>query len=211
MTLTADAAAFLDTEAELRTRYKPPTANVLAKDVGRIDAHFRRFIALSPFVCLGTAGKNGLCDVSPRGGEPGFVHVLDETTLAMPDRPGNNRLDSLGNIAAGSGVGLLFMIPGFEDTLRVNGTVRISADPALAERFSVGEKTPLSVLMITVKEIYLHCPKAIRRARLWDPQVYADRAAFPTAGEIYRDQLAPDRDVAAIDAVLEQDARERLY
>jgi PPOX class probable FMN-dependent enzyme len=211
MTLTADRPADLESEADLRTRYKAPTAHVLAKDIGRIDAHFRRFIALSPFVCLGTAGANGLCDVSPRGGEPGFVHVLDENTLAMPDRPGNNRLDSLGNVAAGSGVGMLFMIPGFEDTLRVNGTARISADADLIERFCVGEKAPLSVLLIAVKEIYLHCPKAIRRARLWDPAAYADRAQFPTAGAIYRDQLSLTRDVAVIDAALEQDARDRLY
>jgi PPOX class probable FMN-dependent enzyme len=211
MTDTAERPAFLDTEAELRERYNRPTANVLAKDIGRIDSHFRRFIALSPFVCLGTSGEDGLCDVSPRGGEPGFVHVLDDTTLAMPDRPGNNRLDSLGNIATRPGVGMLFMIPGFEDTLRVNGTARISADPALAEQFCVGEKAPLSVLVITVKEIYLHCPKAIRRARLWDPAAYADRNAFPSAGAIYRDQLSLDRDIAAIDAVLERDVRERLY
>ncbi len=149
--------------------------------------------------------------MSPRGGEPGFVHVLDETTLAMPDRPGNNRLDSLGNIAATAGVGMLFMVPGFEDTLRVNGTARISTDPALIERFCVGEKAPLSVMLITVKEIYLHCPKALRRARLWDPAAYADRAAFPTAGAIYRDQLALDRPVADIDAALDKDARDRLY
>jgi PPOX class probable FMN-dependent enzyme len=211
MTLAEQPATDLATDSQLRQHYKPPTRSALAKDIGRIDAHFARFIALSPFVCLGTAGKDGLCDVSPRGGEPGFVHVLDESTLAMPDRPGNNRLDSLGNIASGSGVGLLFVIPGFEDTLRVNGTARISSDPDLAQRFCVGEKAPLSVMLITVKEIYLHCPKALKRARLWDPASYADRAAFPTAGEIYRDQLSLDRDVATIDAALEQDARERLY
>jgi PPOX class probable FMN-dependent enzyme len=211
MTLTTERPNLLETEAELRTRYKEPNAYALAKDIGRIDEHFRRFIALSPFVCLGTHGPNGLGDVSPRGGEPGFVHVLDETTLAMPDRPGNNRLDSLTNIAAGSGVGLLFLIPGFEDTLRVNGVARISADPALAERFSVGERAALSVILITIKEIYMHCPKAIRRARLWDPEAYADRNAFPTAGEICRDQLRLKPDAAAIDAALERDVRERLY
>lgn len=211
MSLTAEPSALLDSQDALRTRYKRPSPGAVAKDIGRIDEHFRRFIALSPFVCLGTTGADGLGDVSPRGGDPGFVHVLDEHTLAMPDRPGNNRLDSLGNIAAGSGVGLLFLVPGFEDTLRVNGTARISSDPALIDRFCVDEKAPLSVLVITVAEIYLHCPKALRRARLWDPASYADRAAFPTAGAIYRDQLALERDVAAMDAALEQDARDRLY
>jgi hypothetical protein len=211
MTVTAEGANLIETDSALRTAYKPPTANVLAKDIGRIDAHFRRFIALSPFVCLGTTGPDRSCDVSPRGGEPGFVHVLGETTLAMPDRPGNNRLDSFTNIVSGSGVGMLFLIPGFEDTLRVNGTARISSDPALTERFLVEGKAALSVLLIEVREIYLHCPKALRRARLWDAEARQDRAAFPTAGEIYRDQLELKPDAAAIDAILDQDARERLY
>ena len=210
MTLTAERPCLLGNESELRTAYKPPNANVLAKDIGRIDQHFRRFIELSPFVCMGTSGPDRSCDVSPRGGEPGFVHVLDETTLAMPDRPGNNRLDSLTNIVSGSGVGLLFLIPGFGDTLRVNGVARISTDPALVERFRIDGKAPLSVIVIEVKEIYLHCPKALVRSRLWDPEARQDREAFPSAGTIYRDQLALKPDATAIDAVLDQDTRDIL-
>jgi hypothetical protein len=211
MTLTAERPSLLSNDDDLRTAYRYPTANVLAKDIGRIDEHFRRFIELSPFVCLGTSGPDRSCDVSPRGGEPGFVHVLSETTLAIPDRPGNNRVDSLTNIVSGSGVGLLFMIPGFGDTLRVNGAAQVSTDPALLERFRVDGKAPLSVVLIEVKEIYLHCPKALVRSRLWDPAARQDRGAFPSAGTIYRDQLALKPDATAIDAVLDNDTRDRLY
>src|SRR5262245_56504635 len=130
---------FLESEADLRTVYSEPKAGTVAKDIGHIDAHCRSFIALSPFVCIGTTSADGAGDVSPRGGEPGFVQVLDDKHLALPDRPGNNRLDTLKNIVAHPGVGLMFMVPGFQDILRVNGTAKISRDPALLhlERFVV--------------------------------------------------------------------------
>src|SRR5690348_2792685 len=121
----------LKTEQDLRTVYKQPGGGAVGKDIARIDEHFANFIGLSPFLCIGTMSENGLGDVSPRGGEPGFVHVLDGRTLALPDRPGNNRLDTLGNITRNPGIGLLFFVPGFEDTLRVNGIARITSDPAL--------------------------------------------------------------------------------
>lgn len=201
----------LNSEADLRTVYKQPGGGAVGKDIAQIDAHFAHFIALSPFLCIGTSGENGMCDVSPRGGEPGFVHVIDARTLAMPDRPGNNRLDSLGNITRHPGVGLLFFIPGFEDALRVNGHARVTTDPALMERFAADGKPPRSVMLIDVKEAYLHCAKAIRRAGLWTSEARVDRATFPTAGEIYRDQLKLEVPVEAIDASLEKDARDNLY
>lgn len=201
----------LKSGADLRSVYKQPGGGAVGKDIGQIDAHFAHFISLSPFLCIGTVGENGLCDVSPRGGEPGFVHVLDARTLAMPDRPGNNRLDSIGNITERPGVGLLFFIPGFEDALRVNGLAQVSIDPALMERFVVDGKAPRSVMLIEVKEAYLHCAKAIRRAGLWTQEAQMDRATFPTAGEIYRDQLKLEVPTAAIDASLEKDAQENLY
>jgi uncharacterized protein len=201
----------IETEAELRTVYKQPTANVVAKNIRHIDKHFRRFIELSPFVCMGSMGPDGIGDVTPRGGEPGFVQVFDETTLIMPDRPGNNRIDSYCNLLHRPGVGLLFFIPGFEDTLRVNGIARIATDEELMGRFIVDGKLPRSVLVIEVKDAYLHCGKAIRRAGLWNANAQVDRSTFPSAGEIYRDQLALTKDVAAINEVLEQDARENLY
>lgn len=201
----------LKTEADLRSVYKQPGGGAVGKDIGQIDQHFANFIALSPFLCIGTVGENGLCDVSPRGGEPGFVAVLDGRTLAMPDRPGNNRLDSIGNITRTAGVGLLFFVPGFEDTLRVNGVAHVTTDDALMQRFLQDGKPPRSVIVIDVKEAYLHCVKAIKRAGLWTAAAQVDRGTFPTAGEIYRDQLKLDVPVDAIDASLDKDAKENLY
>jgi PPOX class probable FMN-dependent enzyme len=201
----------LNTEADLRTVYKQPGGGAVGKDIAQIDAHFAHFISLSPFLCIGTMGENGLCDVSPRGGEPGFVHVIDARTLAMPDRPGNNRLDSLGNITRNPGVGLLFFVPGFEDTLRVNGVARVTTDAELMARFTADGKLPRSVVLIDVKEAYLHCVKAIKRAGLWTPEAQVNRATFPTAGQVYRDQLKLEIPGEVIDASLDQDARENLY
>jgi uncharacterized protein len=201
----------LRTESELRAVYKPPAAGVVAKDIGQIDAHFRRFIELSPFLCMGTMGADGLGDVTPRGGEPGFVRVLDSKHLAMPDRPGNNRLDGLSNLLRQPGIGLVFFVPGFEDTLRVNGMAQIVTDLALKQRFLAEERLPLSVIVIEVKEIYLHCGKAVRRAGLWNQGVQIDRRSYPSAGQIYRDQLKLAREAAALDAMFEKDARDNLY
>jgi len=201
----------LNTEADLRTVYKQPGGGAVGKDIAQIDAHFAHFISLSPFLCIGTAGENGLCDVSPRGGEPGFVHVIDARTLAMPDRPGNNRLDSLGNITRNPRVGLLFFVPGFEDTLRVNGVARLTTDTELMARFTTDGKPPRSVVLIDVKEAYLHCVKAIKRAGLWTQEAQVERATFPTAGQVYRDQLKLEIPGEVIDASLDQDARDNLY
>jgi len=209
--VNAPPTDILQTEADLRAVYKRPSAGAAGKDIGRIDEHCRWFIGLSPFVCIGTTGAEGMGDVSPRGGEPGFVHVLDEGRLALPDRPGNNRLDSLCNIVERPGVGLLFFIPGFEDMLRINGLAHLTTDPELMARFTTESKPPRSVMVIEVKEAYLHCPKAVRRAGLWDPAARVDRGAWPSAGEIYRDQMAIETASAAIDAALEQDARDNLY
>ena len=206
----ADAEC-LRSDGDLRTIYKPPKSNTVAKTFSRIDQHTKRFIELSPFVCLGTTGEDGLGDVTPRGGEPGFIHVLNDTQLAMPDRPGNNRLDSLQNIVRRPGVGMLFFVPGFEDTLRLNGTAKITVNEALMQRFAADGKRPLAVVLIEVKEVYFHCAKALRRSGLWDSQSQQDRAAFPTMGEIYRDQLKLEMETSVIDAYLEKDARENLY
>jgi uncharacterized protein len=201
----------LNTDADLRAIYKQPSGGAVGKDIAQIDTHFANFIALSPFLCIGTVGENGLCDVSPRGGEPGFVHVIGPRTIAMPDRPGNNRLDSLVNITRNPGVGLLFFVPGFEDMLRVNGVARVTTEPQLMTRFVADGKPPRSVVVIDVKEAYLHCPKAVKRAGLWNQDAQVDRSTFPTAGAIYRDQLKLEFPVEAIDASLEADARQNLY
>ena len=201
----------LDTEADLRTVYKQPGGGAVGKDIAQIDAHFAHFISLSPFLCIGTMGENGLCDVSPRGGEPGFANVIDARTQAIPDRPGNNRLDSLGNITRNPGVGLLFFVPGFDDTLRVNGVAHVTTGPELMARFTTDGKPPRSVVLIDVKEAYLHCVKAIKRAGLWTQEAQVDRATFPTAGQVYRDQLKLEIPGEVIDASLDQDARDNLY
>jgi uncharacterized protein len=206
-----DALRFIETNAELRTIYRQPTSGAVAKDIGHIDQHCQRFIELSPFLCMGTSGPNGIGDVTPRGGEPGFVHVLDKNRLAMPDRPGNNRLDSFSNLLQQPGVGLLFFVPGFGDVLRVNGTARITTNAELMNRFVVDGKLPVSVVVIDVNEAYLHCTKAIIRAGLWNPAAFVDRNSYPTAGQVLRDHLALEMQVSAIDDYVEKDARERLY
>lgn len=201
----------LATEADLRGTYADPNDAVLAKDIRHIDAHCARFIELSPFCVLGTSRADGLGDVSPRGGEPGFVHVLDKTHLAMPDRPGNNRLDSLTNVAHNPAIALLFFLPGVNEMLRVNGTASISKDPALMERFLANGRPPLSVLVVEVKEAYLHCAKAVKRSGLWDPDAQIERKDFPSLGQIMRDQLALDVEAELIDQALDQDAKDNLY
>lgn len=199
-------------ETDLRAVYQTPNRGAVAKEITRIDKHCRRFIELSPFVCIGTMGAGGKADVSPRGGEPGFVHVLDERHIAIPDRPGNNRLDSLTNLLSEPAVGLLFLVPGFDDILRVNGIATITRDAELMGRFLVDGKPPRAVLVVEVREAQLHCGKAVRRSRLWDPQTQLDRArAFPSAGEVLRDQLNLAMDAGIIDQAIEKDSRENLY
>lgn len=178
------------TSATLDRLYKPPHPFVLAKSLDHVDKHGRRFIALSPFAMIASAGPNGV-DVSPRGGPPGFVRVCDDgKTLLMPDRPGNNRLDTLRNVADGDGtVGLIFMIPGIEDCYRVNGSAVVLADPNLAMTFEDFGKVPASVVRIEVREAFLHCPKAMMRADLWGETYRQARTALPTIAEMVTDQL----------------------
>ena len=182
----------LDSEAArqlLETAYPKVSPGAVAKDIGRIDPHIRRFIGMSPFCCLATADQDGRMDVTPRGDKPGFVKVLDEKTLALPDRPGNNRLDSLRNIVGNPAVGLLFLIPGFEETVRINGTARLSTDPRLLSAMAAENKNPRSALVIKVAEAFLHCAKAFRRSRLWDPTAQVDRSLMPSLSAMIGDQL----------------------
>lgn len=177
--------------ADLDQIYRPPGKLVIDKALARIDRHGRAFIALSPFCVVSSAGPDGAMDVSPRGGEPGFVHVSEDgETLFLPDRPGNNRLDTLRNLLAGSGqAGFMFMIPGFDDVYRVNGRASASADPELLAQFVEFGKPPRLVLTIAVEEAFFHCPKAIMRGRLWEPEARIDRSALPSLSEIVMDQL----------------------
>lgn len=176
----------------LRAAYRNPNPRSVAKEIARLDRHCRRFVELSPFVVLGSAGAKGE-DVSPRGGPPGFVKVLDDTHLAIPDFPGNNRLDSLENILETGRVGLLFLVPGVDETLRVNGSAVIDADPELRAMGVVDGKLPAAVIRVAVEQAYLHCGKALMRSRLWDPAVQIERSTLPSMGEMLKEQIGSEK------------------
>ncbi|MCE9650358.1 MAG: pyridoxamine 5'-phosphate oxidase family protein [Parvibaculum sp.] len=201
----------LKNEDALRTVYSKPSSGAVDKQLSSLDPHSRRFIELSPFLCIGTSRPDGLADVSPRGGEQGFVHVLDDTHLALPDRPGNNRLDTLTNITHSPAVGLLFFLPGFEEMLRVNGVAETVTTPELMQRFVVDGKPPRSVMVIEVREVYLHCTKALRRSELWNAEKQIPREAMPSFGEMIRDQMRLAVPAEVIDMALVKDAKENLY
>jgi uncharacterized protein len=186
------AADTIRTEAELRALHAEPSDVVKRKCADRLDANCRRFIALAPFLALGTASAAGRADVSPRGDAPGFVRVLDDRTLLIPDRAGNNLHDSNRNILANPEVGLLFMIPGIDETLRVNGTATLTRDPALLAGLAAEGKAPKLALRVAVREVFLHCARAFRRARLWDPAARVERAALPPIGTMIKAMASID-------------------
>lgn len=166
----------ISNEADLRGLYADTHPLAIRKCLPQLDRHCRDFIARSPFLCLSTQHANGTADVSPRGDPAGFVQVLDDHTLAIPDRPGNNRLDSLSNILSNPSVALLFMVPGFEDALRVNGTASLNRDPELLENMSVKGRIPTLAIIVEVNEAFLHCAKALRRSKLWKTESHQNRA-----------------------------------
>jgi PPOX class probable FMN-dependent enzyme len=179
----------INTLEELRHLYDQPVARVIRKDIGHIDQHIGRFIGLSPFMVMSSGDVSHQLDASPRGGEPGFVKVVNEHTLAIPDSPGNNRLDTLENILSSPQVGLLFMIPGVEEMARVNGRASLQTEPALLDLWSEGQRRPKLVIQVSVQEAYLHCAKAIMRSKVWDSQAQVDRAVLPSMGEMLKSQL----------------------
>jgi hypothetical protein len=184
-------AHLIETLDQLRQLYAPPGARSVAKQLERLDRHCRRFIELSPFVVLST-GSGECFDASPRGGAAGFVRVVDEGTLWIPDAPGNNRLDSLANIVATGAVGLLFLIPGVDETLRVNGTARLSVDPEKLRQFATETRTPKVIIEVSVREVFLHCAKALMRSKLWADEVRQPRSVLPTMGQMLADQMGLD-------------------
>jgi len=173
----------ITTIEELEALYGAPVEAAIVKEVDRITPHYRVLVEASPFVALATAGPEGL-DCSPRGDLAGFVRIHDERTLMMPDRRGNNRVDSLRNIVRDPRVALLFLVPGSGTTLRVNGRARLDTDPALLESFAVDGKAPRSVIVLAVERVYFQCARAIVRSGLWDPQRHVDPASLPTPGRI---------------------------
>lgn len=179
----------LTTPEALRALYEPVRERSAAKELSALDVHATRFISLSPFVVVATGGVDGM-DASPRGGAPGFVKVLDAHTLLIPDSPGNNRLDTLQNIIHTPQLGLLFMVPGVDETLRVNGTAVLSVDEADRERCRDERRTPKLVIRVKVQASYLHCAKALMRSELWDATHHQPRNCMPSMGEMLRDQVA---------------------
>jgi PPOX class probable FMN-dependent enzyme len=196
---------------ELRAIAGHPGPVVRAKVQQELDEHARDYIARSHFCLLATAGGDGTCDVSPRG-EPGSIAlVLDPTTLVLPDRPGNRRLDSFGNILQNPNVGMLFLMPPMAETLRVNGRARLVRDAPYFADLAVKGRPPRFAVEVTVAEVYLHCAKAFLRSALWDPQSWAERDTLPRAAQIFRDHARLDASVDHIDADLAQGYRETLY
>jgi len=177
----------IDSLEALRALYPPARERALLKQLPSLDAHARRFIALSPFLVVASGG-DGALDASPRGGPPGFVQVVDAHTLLIPDSPGNNRLDTLENIVHAGRVGLLFMVPGVDETLRVNGAARLSTSPERLARFDGAGRSPRLVIEVTVAEAYLHCAKALMRSRLWQAGARTEGRALPTMGQMISDQ-----------------------
>lgn len=175
--------------ADLATIYPAPVPKVIAKALPSIDAHAANFIALSPFCVLASSGPDGSVDASPRGGNPGFIRVVSPNEVMMPDRPGNNRIDSFQNILGGGGhVQLIFFVPGINDTLRVSGIGRLRADPALLASMEEFGKPPRAVLSIEVSEVYFHCGKALMRSKLWSAEAQVERSVFPSIAEVVYDQ-----------------------
>ncbi|TXL76005.1 pyridoxamine 5'-phosphate oxidase family protein [Vineibacter terrae] len=198
LTPAAAGPAVLDADAAraLVASYAKPSPMAVAKDIGRIDRHLRRYIEMSPFCCVATADADGRQDVTPRGDPPGSFKVFGEHTVAIPDRPGNNRLDTLKNLLVNSQIGLVFLLPGMDETARVNGIGRLSVDAALLESMAVEGRAPKCAIVVEVREAYLHCAKAFRRSKLWDPATQIDRRSLPSLAGMIRDQVGLSEEAA---------------
>lgn len=181
--MTFDSEHHVKSVKELEALYGPPVPRSLTKELDHLSDHYRAFVEAAPFVVVATSGPEGL-DCSPRGDPPGFVRVHDDRTVLMPDRRGNNRLDTLRNIVRDPRISLLFLIPGVGETLRINGRASINIDPGLCATFEIEGKTPRSVLEITVERVYFQCQKALARSKLWSADAQVPRSALPTAGDM---------------------------
>ena len=208
------AARFDDvitTEAELRAVIGEPSHRVRGKVVPHLDEHCRAFIARSPFLLIASGDGAGHLDVSPKGDPPGFVQVLDDHTLAVPDRPGNRRVDTFLNLLERPEVGLIFLIPGTRETLRVSGTAAIVRDARLRERMAVDGRVPDLTLVVMVERALFHCPKCMIRSKLWQPDAWPDTSDLATLGEIMVAHGKLAETVEEMQAIIDRDGRERLY
>ena len=201
----------IETVEELRSSYGEPSERAVKKSLDHLDRHCRRFIELSPFVVLASAGADGRVDCSPRGDPAGFVAVLDDRTILLPDRRGNNRADSLTNVLENPKVGMLFLIPGVDETLRLNGRATLTTDPTLLEPLAVNGRVPRSGLVVEVEEVFLQCTKALVRSRLWADETRVDRkAALPSFGRMLADHIG-ESDGEKVDREIRARVRETLY
>jgi PPOX class probable FMN-dependent enzyme len=201
----------IETVEELRSSYGEPSERAIRKSLDRLDRHCRRFIDLCPFVVLASAGADGRVDCSPRGDPAGFVAVLDDKTILLPDRRGNNRADSLTNVVENPYVGMLFLIPGVDETLRLNGRATLTTDPTLLEPLAVNGRVPRSGLVVEVEEVFLQCTKALVRSRLWADETRVDRkAALPSFGQMLADHIG-ESDGEKVDREIRARVRETLY
>ena len=202
--------SIIRTVAELEALYDSPVPTSITKEIDHLTDQHRAYIHASPFVIVATSGAGGL-DCSPRGDPPGFVRVVDQRTLLMPDRRGNNRLDTLRNLVADPRIGLLFLIPGIGVTLRVNGTAELSTDLALRESFAIDGKLPTTVIIVTTTAVYTQCPKALIRSSLWDASRHRNPAELPSVGEIMEAITAGAIDGKALDAAYPERLRQTIY
>ena len=211
----SDSAGLSSIEAYdvLREAVGEPTASIAKKEMPMLDKHARHFLSLSPVLFISTVGVDGRADISPRGDPAGFVKVIDDRTILIPERPGNRRADTMSNIVENPGhsVALIFLLPGVEETLRASGRARIVDDPAALEDMAVRGKVPQLGILVEVDEVFFHCAKALKRARLWDPDTRIERRAFPTLAQITRDQRETDTPLEEIEARIRESYETRLY
>lgn len=202
---------YISSRKELREAFDATHDIAVRKELRFIDPHSKRFIENAPFVFIGSQNLTGNGDVSPKGDQPGFVRVLDDQTIAIPDRPGNNRLDTWENVVENPAVGLIFLIPGMNETLRINGEARLTLDADLCAECHVNNRPALAVLIVKVHEVYMHCAKAFIRSKLWVPESWADRSDMPTLGQMLKDQAKLAETAKEFDGILDEAYKTTLW
>ena len=204
-------AEIVTSEAELRALIGHPSEVVVKSRLGALDDHCRAYVAKSPFVIVASADGAGEMDVSPKGDPPGFVRVLDDSTLAIPERPGNRRADTFSNLLQNPQVALIFLIPGKQETLRVSGTAIIVRDRWLCDGMAIAQKPPELALVVTIREVSIHCAKCVIRSKLWNPRHWPDLEGVPSLARAIVDQARMTRTPEEVQAFIDADQRERLY
>jgi PPOX class probable FMN-dependent enzyme len=209
---TKDAHQVAD-RATLRELIGAPQPLVIDKEMARLDAHCRHFLSLSTILFISSVGADGRADVSPRGDAPGFIRVIDDRTIAIPDRPGNRRVDTMSNITGNpeQSVGLIFLVPGVDEVMRASGRAQVMRDPALLAEMAANGKVPKLAIVIALDEVYFHCGKALKRARLWDPAMRIARNQFPSMAQLVLDQRRPPKTIDELEHFVAENYKNELY